>query len=75
MFAQTFPMFQDSGKFRVDSTYNKTIYFVVSLLSLLINAAVLCYMIYKVVKTKKNPYTSELYSDLEASKKIKELAV
>ena len=37
--------------FRSDSTYNPTIYFVVSLLALLVNVAVLVYMLYKMRKT------------------------
>lgn len=73
MFAQTFPMFQDNSMFRVDSTYNSTIYFIVSLLALLINLAVLVYMIMKVAKTKRNPYLGELYTDLEKYKEVKSL--
>ena len=38
----------------------------VSLLALLTNAAVFGYMIYRIVKTKRNPYTQELYTDLAA---------
>ena len=74
MFAQTFPLFQDVGKFRVDSTYNPTIYFVVSLLALLVNVAVLVYMLYKMRKTRRNPYAGELYTDLAEYVKISELA-
>ncbi len=74
MFAQTFPMFQDAGRFRVDSTYNATIYFIVSLLALLMNVAVLAYMAYKVKKTRRNPYLGELYTDLAEYKAIKALA-
>jgi hypothetical protein len=74
MFAQTFPMFQDAGMFRVDSTYNPTIYFIVSLLALVVNVAVVIYMIYKVRKTHRNPYTKELYTDHAGYRRIKELA-
>lgn len=74
MFAQTFPRFQDYGAFRVDSTYNPTVYFIVSFLALAANIAVLAYMIYKVAKTKRNPYKGELYSDLKAYRKVKSLA-
>jgi hypothetical protein len=51
-----------------------TALFVVSLLALLSNIAVFLYMVYKVIKTKRNPYTSELYTDLAQYKKIKALA-
>ncbi|MDL2235155.1 DUF5692 family protein [Christensenellaceae bacterium OttesenSCG-928-L17] len=74
MFAQTFPAFQDYGKFRVNSTYNPTVYFVVSLLALLANIAVIGYMIYKAKKTGRNPYKGELYTDLKAYQKVKALA-
>ncbi|HHT20328.1 MAG TPA: hypothetical protein GXZ74_02660 [Tissierellia bacterium] len=74
MFAQTFPHFQDVGKYAVFSTYRPTIYFGVSLLALLTNAAVFGYMIYRIVKTKRNPYTQELYTDLAAYRRIKALA-
>lgn len=74
MFAQTFPRFQDYGKWRVDSTYNPKIYFAVSLLALVANIAVIAYMIYKWKKTKRNPYTSELYIDLKGYQEVKALA-
>lgn len=74
MFAQTFPLFQDKGKFAVASAYNSNIQFTVSLLALLANIAVFIYMIYKSVKTKRNPYLGELYTDLEKYKEVKVLA-
>ncbi len=74
MFAQTFPLFQDEGRFVVESSYNSTIYTILGVLSLAVNVAVVGYMIYKVVKTKRNPYKGELYTDLKAYKDIKALA-
>ena len=74
MFAQTFPMFQDVGMFRVNSTYNPTIYFLVSAAALAANIAVLGYMVYKARKTHRNPYKAELYTDLKAYHAVKELA-
>lgn len=74
MFAQTFPAFQDVGRFSVSSTYNTTIYFIVSFLAMAVNIAVLVYMVYKVKKTKRNPYKAELYVDLAEYKEIKALA-
>lgn len=74
MFAQTFPTFQDVGKYAVSSTYQPGIYFAVSLLALLVNAAVFAYMLYRVKKTRRNPYTQELYTDLREYKAIKALA-
>lgn len=74
MFAQTFPLFQDGGAFMVQSTYNPTIYTVLSALSLAINVAVFGFMILRWFKTKRNPYSGELYSDLPAYHAIKDLA-
>ncbi len=74
MFAQTFPFFQDTGKFMVTSSYNPTIYTILGGLSLLANFAVFVYMIMKVYKTKRNPYKAELYTDLAEHKAIKLLA-
>ncbi len=74
MFAQTFPLFQDTGKYMVASTYNPTIYTILGALSLLINLAVFVYMIMKVTKTKRNPYKAELYVDHPEYKAIKALA-
>lgn len=74
MFAQTFPSFIDKGTFAVASSYNTTPLFIFSFAALLINAAVFVYMIYKVVKTKRNPYLGELYTDLDKYKEIKAVA-
>lgn len=74
MFAQTFPRFQDYGAFRVDSTYNPTIYFTVSFIALAANIGVLVYMVYRVKVTGRNPYKAELYTDLAEYKEIKSLA-
>jgi len=74
MFAQTFPSFIDNSQFAVKSTHNTTALFIVSLAALLSNIAVAVYMVYKVVKTKRNPYTKELYTDLKCYTEVKELA-
>ncbi len=73
MFAQTVPAFIDNGTFAVSSTYNKTPLFFFGLISLLSNIAVLVYMIMKAVKTKKNPYTGELYTDNKKYLEVKNL--
>lgn len=74
MFAQTFPLFQDTGKYMVASSYNPTIYTILGAISLLVNLAVFIYMIMKVTKTKRNPYKAELYIDHPEYKAIKALA-
>ena len=74
MFAQTLPLFQDQGMQMVRSTYNPVIYTIFGAVALAANVGVLVYMIYKVVKTKRNPYKAELYTDLKEYQAIKALA-
>jgi hypothetical protein len=74
MFAQTVPSFLDKGKFSVESTHNPNSLFVWSLAALLANVAVFVFMIYKVVKTKRNPYKGELYVDMNKYQEVKSLA-
>jgi hypothetical protein len=74
MFAQTFASFQDQGRFMVNSTYNPTIYTILGAVSLGVNLAVFVYMMIKIIKTKRNPYKDELYTDLKEYKEIKALA-
>ncbi len=74
MFAQTFPSFQDKGIAVVKSTYSQPIYTFWGALALGSNIAVIIYMIYKVVKTKRNPYKGELYIDHAEYKAIKTMA-
>lgn len=75
MFAQTFPAFIDKGAFAVSSTYNEKVLFAVSLVSLISNILVFGYMMYKVIKTKRNPYFSELYTDINGYKEVKLLSI
>ena len=73
MFAQTFPSFQDDSMFAVTSTYIPGIYMFWGILALASNIVLVGYMIYKIVKTKRNPYKEELYTDLSQYKEIKAL--
>ncbi|WP_373485076.1 DUF5692 family protein [Acetobacterium malicum] len=74
MFAQTFPAFIDQGTFAVASTYNTLPLFAFSLIALVANIGIFIYMIYKIVKTKRNPYLGELYTDLQKYQEVKALA-
>lgn len=74
MFAQTVPSFIDKGNFAVASTNNTTLLFIFSFLALLANIVVFVYMLYKVKKTKRNPYKGELYVDLAKYQEVKALA-
>lgn len=71
MFAMTVPSFIDDSQFAVKSTHNTTALFIVSFVALLSNVVLFGYHIYKTVKTKRNPYLGELYTDLKAYKEIK----
>ncbi|QPL05502.1 MULTISPECIES: DUF5692 family protein [Actinomyces] len=73
MFAQTVPAFIDEGAFHVSSTYSTTSLTLVSAAALLCNVLVAAYMALKVVRTRKNPYTGELYGDLAAQREVKAL--
>ena len=74
MFAQTFPTFQDESQFFVQSAFNTTTYTIMGALSLAANVAVFVYMMYRVAKQKKNPYTNEIYTDLKEYKEIRSFA-
>ena len=74
MFAMTYPAFIDNSQFAVKSTQNPNALFTVSLIALLANIALFAYMIYKVIKTKRNPYKGELYTDLKCYEEVKAFA-
>ncbi len=74
MFAQTFPAFIDKGEFAVASSYSEVPLYVFSIASLASNIAVFVYMIYKVARTRRNPYLGELYTDLKQYREITALA-
>ncbi|MCF7933394.1 MAG: DUF5692 family protein [Spirochaetia bacterium] len=63
MFAMTVPSFIDDSMFAVRSTQDPRALMLVSALALAANGALLIYMLYRVVKTRRNPYTAELYTD------------
>jgi hypothetical protein len=70
MFAMTFPGFLDNSSYAVRATQNPVALMLASTLAIISNIALFVYMIYKVIKTKKNPYSGELYSDLACHKEI-----
>ena len=74
MFALTFPQFLDSSIWRVTSTYNPVIYFGLGLVSLVANATLVAYVVYKWKVSARHPYKSELFVDLRAYQKVKALA-
>lgn len=71
MFAQTFPSFIDAGIYAVKSTNQPDILLKLSLTALTANVLVFIYMVHKVIKSKRNPYTEELYIDEKGYKSVK----
>jgi len=74
MFAQTFPDFQDNSVFAVTSTYNPRIYMGLGIFSLVSNILLVLYMVYKIIKTGRNPYKAELYTDNPIYQEVAALA-
>ena len=68
-FAQCWPAFQDKVVV-VNSTYNETIYTIVSAVAMIANIAVFVFMVYKSIKRKQNPWTNSIYDDMEGYKQI-----
>ncbi len=71
MFAMTFPAFIDTSKYAVKASQNTTALFVVSAIALLANIVLITFHGYKIVKTKRNPFTEEIYTDLKSYQLIK----
>lgn len=69
MFVMTVPAFADRIA-PVPTTHNPTAFFVVSLLSLLANSALVVYQFYRIRKRKLHPLTDEIFTDTKAYKKV-----
>ena len=70
MFVMCFPAFVDTSMFAVKASLKPEALWLVSILSLVSNVAVFVYHFYKVAKHKRNPITTEVYSDLKAFEKV-----
>jgi len=62
MFVMTVPQFADR-MYPVYSTRNPMVYFIVSLLSFVLNAGLVAYQVRRIRKRKLNPLTDEIYTD------------
>ncbi|WP_251862397.1 DUF5692 family protein [Clostridium sp. Marseille-Q2269] len=69
MFIMTVPSFADRIS-PIPTTHNPTAFFIVSLLSLVVNAAVAAYQIKKIFNKKLNPFKDEIYVDTNAYKEV-----
>lgn len=70
MFAMTVPGFIDESRFAVKASQDPAALMTASVIALAANIAITVYMILKISKTKRNPYTSELFTDLPAYAKV-----
>ncbi len=70
MFSITFSSYAKSPFFSITSSYKPAALIVISILSIGSNIAVLVYEIMHIVKTKRNPVTEDLYSDLKSYKVV-----
>jgi len=62
--------YADSPLFSITTTHNPKAMLVLSISALCANMAVLVYQVYRIVKTKRNPYKNDLYTDLKAYKTV-----
>ncbi|GMQ56312.1 DUF5692 family protein [Vallitalea sediminicola] len=69
MFVMTVPSFADRIA-PVATTHNPNAFFILSLLALITNAALVAYQFNKIRKNKLNPLKDEIYADTETYKKV-----
>lgn len=70
MFTMAVPSFVSDSSFSVQSSHSTTALFTVSLLSLVVNVAVLAYQVYVIVTKRRNPLKDELYPELKDYQKV-----
>jgi len=69
MFTLTFPDYASSPWFNIKSTHNPYAYMLLSSLALIIGISVLIYTYTRAFKLKKNPFTNDVFTDLDYYKK------
>ena len=69
MFVMTVPQFADRIA-PVATTHNKSAFFVVSLISLIANAALAIYQFNKIRKNRLNPIKDEIYTDTNTYRNV-----
>lgn len=69
MFTLTFPDYASSPWFNIKSTYNPYAYMLLSSLALIIGIGILIYTYTRAFKLKKNPFTNDIFTDLDYYKK------
>ncbi|NBI05255.1 DUF5692 family protein [Senegalia massiliensis] len=61
--------FQKSQYFQVFPTYSASVLMTISIISLIFNVGVFAYMVYTIIKKKKNPLKEDIYTDTDYYKK------
>lgn len=69
MFTLTFPDYTSSPWFSIKSTHNPSAYMLLSSLALIVGVCVLFYTYTRAFKLKKNPFTNDIFTNLDAHKK------
>ena len=69
MFSITFSNYATSPLFSIVSTNSPVTMFILSLSALISCAGVFAFAVYKIIKTKRNPFKTDLYVDMKAYKK------
>ncbi len=70
MFTLTFPDYSNTEYFSIVTTHKEAPMYILAILSIVVNLAVLAYEIKTIIKTKRNPLKQELYVDLQAYKDV-----
>lgn len=65
MFAMSYSTFMDASVFTVRSSHNTTALMIVSFIALAFNVGVFVYHFNKIIKHKRNPFTTEVHTDLK----------
>lgn len=73
MFSLTYPAYSSTKFFSITSTLNQEPLLVLSIISIVFNVGLLIFHIYKIIKTKSNPFKNEVYKDLKSYQKAIEL--
>ncbi|MDO5746295.1 MAG: DUF5692 family protein [Actinomycetaceae bacterium] len=66
----TFPAFMHDSMFAHRSSHNTTALFVVSAAALAFNVGLFVYHVWRIVKTKRNPFTQQLYADTTFNQRL-----
>ncbi|OKL47104.1 hypothetical protein BSR28_06785 [Boudabousia liubingyangii] len=72
-FALTFPTFTNGTIFEHRSSHNPTALFLVSFASLVVNAGVIVWHVYRIKRYQRNPFTQEVYAGTKESEELARL--